>query len=432
MSESTVPSPRRLTRRAALKQGLAGVIAAGAAPLFLPSRLFGQFAPSRRLNLALIGNGLIATAHVGTLTQRDDCRIVALCDVMRTKAERMADRVAREYGNPADRPTLFATHEDLLANADVDAVFVTTPDHWHAPITCAALRAGKDVYCEKPLTLTVREGRTVVETARRTGRIVQTGSQQRSEHAFRRAAEIVRNGWIGEIKTVKARLGHFPQWQPLAEEPVPEGFDYDRWLGPTPWRPYHSRRVLGDYSGGWRIFYEYGGRKNGDWGAHHFDIIQWALGMDDSGPVEFIPQGYEGTKYQTHRYANGVTVERVDENQPAMIEFIGTKGRVRCGRNAFLETDPVGLATRALRASEVHPYVSDSHHDDFFQCVRTRQRPICDAEVGHRSATVCHLNNIAAALKRPVRWDPAREEVVGDEVAGRQLERPRRAPYGVL
>ncbi|HYC71058.1 MAG TPA: Gfo/Idh/MocA family oxidoreductase [Opitutaceae bacterium] len=432
MPDHPVSSPRRLTRRDVLKRGLAGILAAGAAPLFAPARLLGQGAPSRKLNLAIIGNGLIAGSHVGTLTKRDDCRIVAVCDVWRKKAERMADRIAKEYGGDADRPAIFATHEDLLANADVDAVFVTTPDHWHAPVTCAALRAGKDVYCEKPLTLTVREGRTVVDTARRTGRIVQTGSQQRSEHAFRRAAAIIRNGWIGEVKTVKARLGHFPQWQPLGEEAVPEGLDYDRWLGPTPWRPFHSKRILGDYGGGWRIFYEYGGRKNGDWGAHHFDIIQWALGMDDSGPVDFIPMGFEGTKYQTHRYANGVTVERVDENQPAMIEFIGTHGRVRCGRNAFLETEPGGLATRALRASDVHPYESDSHHDDFFHCVRTRQRPICDAEVGHRTATICHLNNIAAQLRRPVKWDPLREEIVGDDVAARLLDRPRRAPYGVL
>jgi len=432
MSASPVPLPRRLTRRTAIRQGLAGILAAGAAPLLLPARLLGAGAPSRRLNVALIGNGLNASSHVGALTKRDDCRIVALCDVWRRKAERMAERIGREYGNEADRPTLYPTHEDLLAGADVDIIFVCTPDHWHAPITCAALRAGKDVYCEKPLTLTVHEGRTVVETARRTGRIVQTGSQQRSEPAFRRAAAIVRNGWIGEIRSVRAKLGHFPQWQPLAEETVPEDLDYDRWLGPTPWRPYNEMRIRGDYGGGWRIFHEYGGRKNGDWGAHHFDIIQWALGLDDSGPVEFIPAGFEGTKYQTHRYANGVVVERVDEDQPAMIEFIGTRGRVRVGRNAYLETEPGALATRALRAAEVHPYASDSHHDDFFACVRTRQRPICDAEVGHRSATVCHLNNIAASLRRPVRWDPVREDTVGDAIAARLLDRPRRAPYALL
>lgn len=432
MSVPSAPFPRRVTRRTALKHGLAGILAAGAAPLLLPARLFGAGAPSRRLQVGIVGAGLNAASHVNPLVRREDCRLVAICDVWRRKAERMADRVAQAYGQEADRPALYPTHEDLIASADIDVLFVCTPDHWHAPITCAALRAGKDVYCEKPLTLTVAEGRTVVETARRTGRIVQTGSQQRSEGAFRRAAAIVRNGWIGDIQSVRAKLGHFPQWQPLAEEPVPDDLDYDRWLGPTPWRPYHEQRIRGDYGGGWRIFYEYGGRKNGDWGAHHFDIIQWALGMDDSGPVEFIPAGFEGTKYQTHRYANGVVVERVDENQPAMIEFIGTKGRVRVGRNAYLETEPGALATRALRAAEVQPYASESHHEDFFSCVRSRQRPICDAEVGHRSATICHLNNIAAALQRPVRWDPAREQVIGDPIAARQLDRPRRAPYGLL
>jgi predicted dehydrogenase len=423
---------RLVTSRTVLKQGLAGILAAGAAPLFLPSRLFGITAPGSRLQVGIVGNGLIANSHVGALAKREDCRIVALCDVWRGKAERMADRVGREYGGEAERPRIFATHEEMLAEAGVDVVFVTTPDHWHAPITCAALRAGKDVYCEKPLTLTVREGRTVVDVARQTGRIVQTGSQQRSDASFRRAATIVRNGWIGEIRSVRCKLGHFPQWSPLGEEPVPADLDYDRWLGPTPWRPYHPDRIRGDYGGGWRIFFEYGGRKNGDWGAHHFDIVQWALGRDDSGPVEFLPAGWEGTKYQTHVYADGVRVERVDEDQPAMIEFIGTQGRVRVGRNSYFECEPGALATHATRAAEEHPYRSDDHHDDFFHCVRTRQRPLCDAEVGHRTATICHLSNIAAQLRRPLRWDPAKEAVIGDEAASRQLERPRRAPYGIL
>jgi len=431
-------SPSVLTRRTAIKQGLSGILAFGVAPLVLPSRLFGASAPGNRITVGIVGNGLIARSHVGALLGRDDCQIVALCDVWRSKAEDMQKRVQQGYAANAGTASfqgvdLYAKHEELVARPDIDVVFATTPDHWHAAVSIAAMQAGKDVYCEKPMTLTVREGRTMVEVARRTGRVLQTGTQQRSESAFRRAATIVRNGWLGEIKLIRTRLGRFPTApESLPEQPVPEGLDYDRWLGPTPWRPYNQLRVLGDYGGGWRIFLEYGSRKNGDWGAHHFDIIQWALGMDDSGPVDFIPAGFEGNPYQTHRYANGVTVQRVDGNQPAMIEFIGTKGTVGVGRDDYLVCDPVELATRPVRAGEQHLYESDDHHTDFFRCVRTRQRPIADVEVGHRSATVGHLCGIARQLRRPLKWDPVKEDIVGDPVASRLLDRPRRAPYALL
>ena len=437
MTTPTPESPSLLTRRAAIKHGLAGILATGLAPLLLPSRLFGASAPSNRINVGIVGNGLIAGSHVGTLLGRDDCQIVALCDVWRSKAEKMRQRIERAYAKNTETASfrsvdLHGTHEELLARPDIDVVFVTTPDHWHAAISIAAMQAGKDVYCEKPMTLTVREGRVMVDVARRTGRILQTGTQQRSESAFRRAATIVRNGWIGDITLIRTKLGRFPTAPDLVEEPIPEDLNYDRWLGPTPWRPFNNQRVLGNYSGGWRMFLEYGSRKNGDWGAHHFDIIQWALGMDASGPVEFIPAGFEGSPYQTHRYANGVTVQRVDGDQPAMIEFIGTKGTVGVGRENYLVCDPVALATRPLRAAEAHLIESNDHHSNFFDCVRSRQRPIADVEIGHRSATVGHLCGIARQLRRPLRWDPAREEIIGDPLASRLLDRPRRAPYALL
>ena len=432
-SNSSTPT---LTRRAILKRGLAGVIAYGVAPNFFPSSLFGKGAPSNRLTVGLVGNGLICSSHLGTLLGRpDECRIIATCDVMRSKAEKYRDRIETSYGKATASGTrargvdIYSTHEELLTRDDIDIVFVCTPDHWHAAVANAAMKAGKDVYCEKPLTLTVREGRVLVETARRHGRVLQTGTQQRSNKSFRKAAEIVRNGWIGDIKVIRTRLGEFPVAANLPEEPVPADFNYDRWLGPTPWRPYNEKRVKGDYGGGWRCFLEYGGRKNGDWGAHHFDIIQNALGMNESGPVEFIPIGYEGNLRQTHVYANGVRVERDDKLEKSMIEFQGTKGTVWVSRDDFLESDPPQLTTRPLGGSDIHLYASDDHHGDFFQCVRTRQRPIADVEIGHRSATVCHLNVIAAQVGRPVRWDPVKEEIIGDPVAARLLDRPRRAGY---
>jgi predicted dehydrogenase len=425
-----------LTRRTVLKRGLAGIVACGVAPNFFPASLFGKSAPSNKLTLGLVGNGLICSAHIGTLLGlTDDCRIVATCDVMRSKAEKAKDRIETAYGQAKDSGRrasgvdLYSTHDELIAREDIDVVFATTPDHWHAAVSIAAMRAGKDVYCEKPLSLTIREGRAMVETARRYSRILQTGTQQRSNKSFRKAAEIVRNGWIGDIKVIRTRLGKFPDALPLPEEPVPANFDYDRWLGPTPWRPYNEKRVKGDYGGGWRCFLEYGGRKNGDWGAHHFDIIQNALGMNHSGPVEFIPKGYEGCKYQTHIYANGIRVERDDDLAKSMIEFQGTKGTVWVSRDDFLETDPPDLAARPLRGEDTHLYASDNHHLDFFECIRTRQHPIADVEIGHRSATVCHLNVIAAQVGRPIRWDPKTEEIVGDPIAARLVDRPRRAGY---
>jgi predicted dehydrogenase len=420
-----------LTRRQALARGLTGILAGATAPLFFRGRLLGADAPSNRIGVGIVGNGLISRSHVGALVGRTDCRIRALCDVWSKPALEVQARIGESYGE-GDKPVVFARHEELLARPDIDAVFVCTPDHWHAPVSNAALRAGKDVYCEKPLTLTVQEGRVLVDSARRHGRVFQTGTQQRSETAFRRAATMVRNGWIGDVVGIRTSLGEFPLPRVLDEQPVPADLDYDRWLGPTPWRPYHPERIRGDYGGGWRVYWEYGGRKNGDWGAHHFDIIQWALGMDQSGPVEFVPKGWQGTPWQTHRYANGVTVERVNSVPRGMIEFRGSRGTIWVGRGAVLETDPVDLVHRIPRAEEVELYASTDHHTDFFNCVRSRQRPISDVEVGHRSASACHLNNIAETLQRPVRWDPAREEIVGDPVASRLLERPRRAPYGLL
>jgi len=423
-----------LSRRAFLQSA-----AVAASTLAFPRILRSQSgeSPSNRLNVAIVGNGLISQTHYAALIGRDDVRIVAVADLNLPKARAMRDRIERHYG--AESATgryrgvdTYQYHEPVLARPDIDAVWVCVPDHWHAAIAQAAMIAGKDVYCEKPLTLTVREGRALVATARRHGRILQTGTQQRSNGAFRKACEIVRNGLIGDLVRVRTKLGEFPPAPDLGEQPVPAEFDYDRWLGPTPWRPYHERRVLGDYGGGWRCFLEYGGRKNGDWGAHHFDIIQWALGQDRSGPVQFIPKGFEGAPYQAHVYANGVRVERVGNDLKAMIEFTGTRGTVWVSREDYLETDPPGLATRPLRPDEIHLYASDNHHSDFLSAVRTRQHPIADVEIGHRSATVGHLNNIAEKLARPIAWDPVKEEIVGDPVASTLLDRPRRAPYGAL
>ncbi len=428
-------SPSQTSRRLFLKQSAAAAGAALMLPTIVPSSVFGQNAPSQRLNFGLIGLGLMMGGHMGHLLGRDDAMVLAVCDVAKGRREMMQNQINQTYARKLNKPEYkgceaYLDFERIMERKDIDGVVVVTPDHWHAPISVMAMRSGKDVYVQKPMTLTIREGRIMSDTAKQYGSILQVGSQQRSERAFRKAAEIVRNGWIGKVHTAYASLGEFPQPRSLPEQPIPEGFDYDRWLGPTPWFPYNQERVKGDYGGGWRCFWEYGSRKNGDWGAHHFDIIQWALGMDDSGPVEFIPKGYEGTEYQTHIYANGT---KVFKNHPDMkghmIRFIGDKGEVLVSRGDRLDTTPVELKNRPLGVGDIRLYASGNHEDDWVQCMKSRKQPICPAEIGHRTATICHLSGIAERIKRPLKWDPAKEEIIGDPEASRWIDRPRRAPY---
>jgi predicted dehydrogenase len=423
-----------LSRREFLKSA-ATVGAAFALPTFVPSTVFGQAAPSNRITMGLIGMGLMMGGHHQIMLGRDGLQILAVCDVDRARRERAKERTERVYAGKKDSGSYkgcdaYNEYERIIERKDIDAVMVVTPDHWHAMISLAAMKSGKDVYVQKPMTLTIREGRLMSDTARQYGAILEVGSQQRSERAFRKACEIVRNGWIGKVHTIYTDLGEFAPPQTLPEEPIPKGFDYDRWLGPTPWYPYNRRRVEGNYGGGWRCFWDYGSRKNGDWGAHHFDIIQWGLGMDHSGPVEFLPKGFEGAAYQSYLYADGT---KVWKNHPVkngqMIQFIGDKGEVLVSRGDRLETTPASLKDRPLAPGDIHLYESYDHEGNWLDCIRTRKQPICTAEIGHRTATICHLNGIAERLGRPIKWDPVKEEIIGDAEASRWMDRPRRTPY---
>jgi predicted dehydrogenase len=433
-----------ISRRGFL-QGAAGATALAAFPAIVPSTVFGQSAPSNRIAVGMIGMGLMMGSHFSKMLHDRDTMVLAVCDVRRDRREQHKKEVEDYYSKQKDTAfkgcEAYHNFEDLLGRDDIDAVVIATPDHWHAPLSVMAMRHGKDVYVQKPMTLTIREGRIMSDAQKQYGRVLQVGSQQRSEPAFRKAAWLVRNGHIGKVHTIYTSLGEFPPPQTLPEQPIPEGFDYDRWLGPTPWYPYNEKRVKGDYGGGWRCFWDYGSRKNGDWGAHHFDIIQWALGMDDSGPVEFIPKGHEGAEYQSHIYANGA---KVFKNHPVkngqMIQFIGDKGEVLVSRGDKLETtpaelkdipydDPETLSDKPEGYKGEWVYVSNNHEDNWLQCIFKRKQTICPAEVGHRTATICHLNGIAERLKRPLKWDPVKEEIVGDPEASRWMDRPRRAPY---
>ena len=417
------------SRRKFLKTGSRILGAACLAPTIVPSSVFGANSPSNRINVSLIGMGLISGGHFNNMLSRKDVFVHSVCDVDSRKLERAVRDANSRYGKK-DATKGYHEYEDICTNRDVDAVMVLTPDHWHAMISLMAIKHKKDVYCQKPMTLTIAEGRMLSDACKKYGTIFQVGSQQRSESAFRKAAEIVRNGLIGEIETIYTGLGSFAPPTSLEEQPVPDYLDYDRWLGPTPYYPYNEERVKADYGGGWRRFWEYGSRKNGDWGAHHFDIIQWALGMDDSGPVKFVPKGVDGHKYQTHYYANGISVLRDHPRTDGqMIEFIGSKGKVQVSRGNRLGSTPGNLKTDAIARDGIHLYKSNGHEQNWLECIRTRKQTICPAEIGHRTATICHLSGIAERLGRTIHWDPEKEVILNDEGASRWYDRPRRAPY---
>ncbi|NBB80029.1 MAG: Gfo/Idh/MocA family oxidoreductase [Verrucomicrobia bacterium] len=388
--------------------------------------LKGRIGPNSRINIAYIGIGKQIGSHWG-LAGMDGVQPTYVCDVRSEHRERGL-REMKNRGYDDVRAT--ADYEDIMEDGSVDGVVIVTPDHWHAAMSIAAIQSGKDVYVEKPMTLTIEEGQAMVAAQERSGAIVQVGSQQRSERAFRKAAEIVRNGWIGEIREVYCGLGSFPPPILRAPEPIPGGFNYEKWLGPTPYKPYFEERVKGDYSGGWRLFWEYGSRKNGDWGAHHYDIVQWALGRDHTGPTYFVPKGFEGSKHAYYEYADGIRVVRDHPDRSGhMIRFIGSEGEVFVSRGGRIETLPGNLANKPLTLGETRLYRSSSQQGNWIECMRTRKAPICTAQIGHRTGTICQLAGIAERLERPLKWDPDAELILDDPMARRWQSRPRRAGY---
>ena len=436
-----------ISRRQFLKQG--GALAASTAvfPLLLSSKTWAS-PPSERLTLGCIGIGKMMGGHIENLQERGDIQILALCDVEAKRLGIGRRLVEKAYAERLGKGTYkgidaYKDFREIAARDDIDAAIIATPDHWHTLVSLAMIRSGKDVYCEKPLTLTINDGKMLVETVRRYSRVFQTGSQQRSESCFRVACELVRNGRIGKIHTVYVSVGGPSIECLLPPEPVPDGLDWDRWLGPAPWRPYNSElapslkegpienwdefnRLIGGYPN-FRGYRDYSGGGMTDWGAHHFDIAQWGLGMDGSGPVEALPPNGKDAEFLTYRYANGVVMQRRDAGKAGTM-FIGTEGKVMVNRG-YLETEPAALMNERLRPDEIHLRKSPGHHDDWLEAIRNRSKPICDVEIGHRSASVCHLGNIASWLNRPVKWDPVKEEFIGDEEANRMLQRPMRSPW---
>ena len=428
---------RRLarSRRHFLADAAAVLAGAVAAPMVVPASALGlgRTAPSERITLGFVGLGWkglqgCAGSLLRHFLENPITEPLMLCDVNLNACTAAKATAEDQYNRKSCKLT--QDFRDVCGRPDIDAVVIATPDHWHALITIWACRNGKDVYCEKPLSLTIREARAMVTTARRYGRVVQTGSQSRSNINIRYAIDVLRQGKIGEIKEIHAWCGgpSVPCYLPAV--PTPKFIDWDMWLGPAPWRPYNPQIAFK----GFRMFRDYSGGGMTDWGAHHFDLGQWALGMDTSGPVEIIPPDGKEHKWLTYRYACGAKMYHNSPLTDGGVQFIGSEGKIWIlGVSNRNRSTPPGLCKIfKRRGGEIlFEYDAKDHSDNFLECVRSRQRPNADIEIGCRTVTVCHLGNIAYWLGRPIRWDPAREEIIGDEEANRWLDRAKREPWAI-
>lgn len=432
MPDLSIPS-RRSFLKSTLAAGIAGPLAASV------GRPDVKKSPNDRIQLGFIGVGVMGGGHVSRFLRSPQVQVVAICDVVRERKEHHQKVVESFYGKDKKGEykgcQTYGDFRDLLDNKDVDAVLIATPDHWHAIICIAAAKARKDIYCEKPLTLNVAEGRKIVQAVKEGNVVFQTGSQQRSEFSgrFRKAVELVRNGRIGAVKTVRIGVGEPAVACDLPEQPIPDGTDWNFWSGPSPLRGYNEilcPKGVHKHFPAWRSYREYGGGGIADMGAHHFDIAQWALDMDASGPVAIEPpKKPNATQGLRFIYANGVVMIHDEfEGERADCLFEGTKGKIFVSRSS-LKTEPGDILEQPLEAKGFRAYPSTNHHQNWLDCLRSRKETICPAEVGHRSATICHLGNIGYRLHRPLRWDPNTEQFAGDAEANALLSREPRAPF---
>jgi predicted dehydrogenase len=430
-----------ISRRQFLGRGAALAAAGLAAPYLIPAGVLaapGKVGPNERIGIGGIGIGRQGSGVVAAAMATGQVRFVAVADVSVKNGQAIAKRFECEA---------FKEYRKLLERKDVDAVITATPDHWRALVCIHACQAGKDIYAEKPMSLTVREGRLMVKAVRKYHRVFQTGSQQRSDARNRFGCELVRNGRIGKIERVIAYNYPSPWECGLPAQPVPEGLDWDMWCGPTEVVPYNIDLCTPRRNPGWISFRPYSGGEMTGWGAHGLDQVQWALGMDESGPIEVWTEGERFhaptyTKPESRargdkicrspkvfmRYAGGIVMELDDKAPMGGATFIGQKGRISIDRGK-VASDPPQIAKEPTKPDEIHLYKSDNHMRNWLECIRSRQRPAADVEIGHRSATVCHLGNIARWVGRKLTWDPAKEEFIGDAEANQQLDRRRRKPY---
>jgi predicted dehydrogenase len=443
----------RQTRRSFLQTA-----AAASLPFILPSSIWAATTkPNDKLSVGFIGQGVRGHYLLTSFLSRDEVQVVAVCDVDTTRREHARTTVEEHYATNAGKKYTCAAYNDfreLIARKDIDVVCIATSDHWHTIPTLAALAAGKDVFCEKPLTHTIHESIAILDAMKSGERVLQTGSMQRSMKEFRIACELVLNGAIGKIERVECNFGGPPIPCDLPEERLEPGLDWNLWLGPAPMRPYNSvvsPRGIPKRLAQWRKYREYGGGGVTDWGAHQLDIAQWGLGMDGSGPVAALPPdssaAQEGAKLV---YANGVTVEHV---KGFGVDFFGTDGRVRVNRGKFVfehqgktiasfesgEKSPttscereVAIAEKTfLKDAKIKLYLSKDHLSDFIASIKARTKPIASEQVGARSAICCHLLNQAYLHRQKIEWDPAQLAFAGTTCDPKWMTKEYRKPWSV-
>lgn len=452
-----------MKRRKFLGQTLTGVVGAIGVPTIVPASVFGKNAPSNKINIGQIGCGRIGRDHdmVGTL-QHDVARMIAVCDLDKNRLidgkKLVEGYYAKKTGNAnyVDAK-MYDDYREMLLNKDIDAVIISTPDHWHSQPAIEAALAGKDVYLQKPTSLTIAEGRMLSDVVQKKGTILQVGTQQRSSPQFRIAAELVRNGRIGKLHTVKVGLPGDPSGPSAPTMPVPKGFNYDMWLGSTPEMPYteigvHPQQGYG--RPGWLRIEQFGAGMITGWGQHHFDSAAWGMDTELTGPIsvqavaEFPKSGLwnvHGDFMVKAEYANGITMY-TSGGFPNGIRYEGTEGWIFVSRGDYVASasDPVSRAksSKALDASdpkiltsvigenEIHLYKSEEQHGNWLECIKTRKAPISPVEIGHRACSVCLVSHIAMKLPRKLQWDPKTERFVNDSEANAMLSRPQRKPYG--
>lgn len=425
--------------------------------MILPGRVWSaETSANARINIGFIGMGKMNAGHLGDFLGRKNVQVVAVCDVDTTRRndakKRVEDRYAKDSGGTYKGCDAYIDFRELLARKDIDAVCVATPDHWHALVGIAAAKAGKDIYGEKPLTHNVHEAWALVKAVRDNNRVFQTGSQQRSSREFRVACELVRNGIIGKVTAASVGIGGPGKPCDLPEEAMEAGLDWNLWLGPAPMRPYNSvlsPRGVHNHFPNWRAYSEYGGGMVTDWGAHHFDIAQWGLGVDESGPVQIVaPEDPKATHGARLTYADGTIVEHIKSDG---VTFHGSDGMVFVSRGRFALTHkgvdkghvltkddktPMGQILDAVEKEfladpKVKLYRSPGHKDDFLACMKSRQKPITDVAIGATTVTTCHLVNQAYYNHATIKWDPVKHEFTGGTGKPEWLTREYRGEWKV-
>jgi len=451
---------RRDFIRTTAKGAVAGTLMVGGFPTIVPASVLGKNAPSNQINIAALGTGRISRSHdMPNVWKHNIARIMAVSDLdsnRMTDAKKLVnDHYSKKTGKAYDGVATYGDYREALQNKDIDAVIISTPDHWHSLMAIHAVEAGKDVYLQKPTSLTIADGRAVSNAVHRTGRILQIGTQQRSSPQFRYASELVRNGRIGDLHTVEVGLPGDPAGNEEPEMPIPQNLNYEMWLGSTPYVYYTEKRVhpqQGYGRPGWLRCEQFGAGMITGWGHHHIDIAHWGMDAEYTGPVEIsgtaaFPKSGLWDVHGIFRtegvYDNGVKMI-VSNELPNGIKFIGSKGWVFVTRGNYVATasDPVEqsgskpltasdpkILTSKIGPDEIHLYESNDQHGNWLECVKTRKQPISPIEIGHRACSACLLHHITMKLERKIHWNPIKEIFINDDEANAMLSRAQRWPY---